>query len=622
MGARSRVERVRLYLWRPVSSSVIRQILHLLDSRQRRQFWSLLVAALVLAVLELLGVAVVLPFMALLASPEIIGENELAAWAYRLGGFASERDFIIAAGLGVLLTLAVSRLAFLLNDYYQSLFVFGLDHTFSDRLLRYYLARPYAFFLEANTSELRNNVIQEVRNLATGYLREWFLLVTAGMTALAIIVLLLAIDPMVAVSTALVLGGAYYLTYRSRRRWLDGIGQERMEQERLRWRAVNELFSGLKTVRIFGAENSFYQRFEAASRSIAVLPAKRRFVQQLPKSLLEVTSFGGIIVLTLYLYLRNGSLASALPTLTLFAVAGYRLLPSLQAAFGALVVMRSNRAVVHHLYEELRLDTGGDQFAAWQPHAKLTPLPFRRTIQVSQLGYAYRTAANPLFEDLNLTIHRGQTIAFAGQTGSGKTTLIDLLTGLLTPTEGSITIDGVPLSPANAANWRAALAYVPQQVYLYDGTLAQNLLFGRDADLATAERDRRCWAALEAADLADFVRAELPAGLQTRVGEAGVRLSGGQRQRVGLARALYARPSVLILDEATSALDTLTEHRILVTLKRLKADTTVMLIAHRLSTVKHADVIYLLEEGKLVGQGTFNDLQTTHPRFREMVAAS
>lgn len=564
----------------------------------------------VLAVTELAGVASVFPFMALLAEPEQITTNEWLAQAFKVGGFSSHRSFIIAAGVTVIVLLIFSRLTGWVISYWRDRLEWGIYLRTSTRLLQYYVDRPYRFFLGQNTADLRRYLINDTMDLIQGKLVPLITTMINGGTVVVIVLLLLVVNPTVALSAAIILGGTYALIYMLRKKPMRRLGEERFQTGLQRNRGLDELFRGIKTVKTYGNETSFLEQYRRETATLASVNPRLRVIYQMPRFLLEVLAFSGVIAVTLILYIQNGDLTSILPTLTLFAVAGYRLLPALQQVFGAVSTMQTFTSTLKRLQPDLLAALKYEQ----GPKIRPLPLDFTKEIRLDALSFRFPEGKENLFFNLQLQLPKGKTIAFVGTTGSGKTTLVDLITGLLRPTSGSVMIDNTLLNEQTIASWRKQLAYVPQDVYLYDVSLRENIRFGCPGN----PDDATIMETLEQVELAQFVREECPAGLDTPLGENGVRLSGGQRQRVGLARALLRRPTLLVLDEATSALDTVTERAIIAAIHRLPQDLTVIIITHRISTVEHTDQIFLLEKGQILATGDYQTLLDQSEQFRRM----
>lgn len=585
----------------------LKKIYAILTAKERRALVRLMIVMLFMGVLEVIGVASILPFMQLVADPEVIERNQTVAQLVDYFEFSRTRQLIlVTGGIVIILTIITNVVAVYSNwlKYYVS---WQIVHQLSKRLMAGYLRRPYNFFLNTPTTEISSYILSEVNGFASGVVVPIVEIISRVTVAMIIFALLLWVDLKIALVMFGTLGTSYIIIYLLQRKLLSRLGEMRITANIQRFRALREVFDGIKTVKVYNRQSFFYQHFSQASERFSSLQPKYQVLVAAPKNVLEVLAFGTIISITIYLYLSAGNFRAIVPTLSLYAVAGYRLLPALQKAFKALGSYRHNLPIVETLYDSVQETENAADF----PREPPTPLPFQRELSISNLNYRYQGADRPALTDINLSITPGETVAFVGSTGSGKTTLIDQIVGLLQPTTGEVIVDGTVISAANRKNWRASLAYVPQEVFLFDDTIRNNVVMGADAGAGEVE------AALDLADIGDYVRS-LPAGLDTKIGEKGVRLSGGQRQRLGLARALFSNPSVLILDEATSALDNVTERGIIDALRNLPRDITTIVIAHRLSTVKHANRIFFLEHGQLIDQGTYEQLVDTNPAFAQM----
>lgn len=578
-------------------------------------FAVLLLGVMLLGFLEVMGIASVLPFMELMSKPDAIEQSSWLTLAYETFGFDSQRSFLIAAGCFVIALIATANILGIITTFFQLRISWGIAHRLSTQLLAIYGKKPYAYFLRNNTSDLRAYLIAEVAALTSGVLIPLVEFLSRSIIVTIIFGVLMLVSPGITLSMAAFLGGTYFLIYKSRQRFLKRMGNERVTANSQRFRYLEEMLTGIKTVRIFGATNHFYNRYEQASKEFNTIQPRVQMVYATPRYFLEIIAFGGILGVTMYLYISTGELAKVLPRLSFFAIAGYRLLPALQRAFAAAAKVRHNLPSLDKLYSDL-LEA---KKLRPEPEPEVVALPFTKKLSLQNLSFRYENAEATVINDLNLEIGKGDVVAFVGSTGSGKTTLIDLITGLLTPTGGRMVVDSATVSQDNVERWQKNIAYVPQEVFLYDDSIEANIAIGQ---LPNEVDHKRLAEAMKLADIYNFVINELPNGTQTQIGERGVRLSGGQRQRLGLARALYANPSVLVLDEATSALDSITEKGIIESLQSLPDELTIIIIAHRLSTVRYADNIFLLDGGKIVANGLYEQLIQSNNKFKEMDALS
>lgn len=592
----------------------VRKLLAILSPSEKRRFYLLLPAVTAMALMQVVGIASVMPFLALVSDPEVIETNTRLKWVYDTLGFETTRGFLAFAGGASLVLLLVSNGFTALTEYLLLRYTWGLNHTLSVRMLREYLAKPYVYFLDQNTASLATNILAEVKQAVRGFVLAAMNLVTRSVVALFILGLLVALNPLLALMTFGFLGAAYGIVFLFVRRGMADAGQKRSRSDRARFKAASEALSGIKDIKVLGREEPFLKRYQRHSRDYERYVARQQVISLVPRYAFEAIAFGGMLLIVLVVMLRGTGLQSILPTLGVYAFASYRLLPALQSLFGSLTSLRFSVASIDMLHKDVDL-----QHRSHLVHRdKIPTLPFRSRLELRTIDFHYPNSDRPVLEDFSLVVEANSTVGIVGATGSGKTTTVDIVLGLLTPTAGALVVDGVVVDETNLPSWQKNLGYVPQQIYLTDDTVAANIALGIPAqklDMEAVERAARM------ANVHDFIVEELPDGYDTIVGERGVRLSGGQRQRVGIARALYHDPAVLVFDEATSALDGLTEESIFRAVSHLGRTKTIIMIAHRMSTVRACDLIYMLDHGRIVARGTFDQLMEQNASFRAMALA-
>ncbi|MDO8358302.1 MAG: ABC transporter ATP-binding protein [Nitrospirota bacterium] len=589
-----------------------RKLLDLLAPHERRRAVLLLGMILVMAFLEVGGVASIVPFMAVLANPEVIETNAILARIYDMFGFTDRQAFLHFTGVMVFMALLVSITFKALVTYVQLRFTMMREYSIGRRLVAGYLNQPYAWFLNRHSADLGKTVLSEVNKVIGGAMIPMMQLVAQSAVVLMLLMLLLAADPWLALVVGGVLGLAYGVILKLMRGYLSRIGSECLEANKMRFTVVSEAFGGIKEIKVGGLEESYIQRFARPAKIFAGHQASSQIIAQLPRFVLEALAFGSMVLVVLYIMAGTGGIAKALPIIALYAFAGYRLMPALQQIYVSITALRFAGPSLNALHADLIA------LAPKQPsYVQVAQFILNQAITLKEITYTYPNAAQPALVDLNITIPARSTIGLVGTTGSGKTTTVDLILGLLDPSSGTLAVDGTVIGPENRRQWQRVIGYVPQHIYLADDTVAANIAFG----VAPEQIDQNAVAnAARIANLHDFVTNELPHGYATTVGERGVRLSGGQRQRIGIARALYNNPQVLILDEATSALDNLTEQAVMDAVHNLGKKVTIILIAHRLTTVRECDQIYLLRHGRVVGQGRHDELMEENETFRAMKA--
>lgn len=591
-----------------------RKMLGLFDRREKWQLAWLFGVSVFSGLVQMLGVASILPFLALVANPNAVQRDPRLNWLYTSLNFTNATAFLVAAGLAVFVMIALTNGMMALTTWLIHRFTYEKYRTFSIRLLVKYIDEPYTFYLTRNTAGLTKNILAEVGTVVSGVLVPALKMMAKAVVTLLITGLLIVIDPMLAAVSAGVLGGLYGVVYMVVRRRQLQLGVQRLQASTVRFKSAQEALVGIKDVKVLGREDEFIRRFSEASRTYASTQASNAAISDLPTFALETVAFGGILLVVLYALTRGGEPSTMLPTIGLYAFAAYKLKPALQTIFSSLAKIRFNTTALDILHADLTAARSRRSVR----NEVVEPITMSREIELRGVSYRYPTSHDWVLRDVSLVIPKNSTVGFVGSTGSGKTTLVDILLGLLEPQEGEVLVDGIPITARNARAWRKNVGYVPQHIFLMDKSVTENIAFGipeAEIDHAAVQR------AAAAANIHDFV-SSLPDGYSTSVADRGLRLSGGQRQRIGIARALYHDPDILILDEATSALDSVTEDGVMQSIYGLARRKTIILIAHRLSTLRECDTIFLFEDGRLVDQGTYHELVDRNPRFQEMARLS
>jgi len=596
---------------------VFRKVFSLLDAQERRRFWVLTVLMVLVALVEVAGVSSVLVLLNVLADPTTVEKSGALTWLRSLLGTESIFTFQVALALIVIVVVFAGLVIKAGGAYAIIRYSFMRGASISTRLLGSYLNRPYEWFLERNSAEIGKNVLVEVDGLTNRVITPLLRLTSNFILVISMLGFLMVVDPFITILSAVILGGFYVLIYLRLRGLLHQSGQDMMGALEQRHRTASEATGGIKDVKLLGLEPSYQTQFGKASGRAARAVIRVGIMAELPRFVLEAITFGALLGLVLVLLFRNdGNIASIVPTLGIFAFSVMRLLPALQQTYYALANIRGSTAAL----DAIAKDYSEAKKVAPIPTAAADDfLPVNNALELKGISFRYSSAARPALANLDLTIPARTTVGLVGGTGAGKTTLVDLILGLLAQNSGEMRVDGTLVTEANRRAWQNSLGYVPQSIYLTDDTVAANIAFGvpkDQIDRAAMERAAR------AAALHDFVMSDLAEGYDTMVGERGIRLSGGQRQRIGIARALYRTPSLLIMDEATSALDNITERVVMEAVQNIRADTTIILIAHRLTTVKDCDRIFLMEKGRISAAGTYDELVSGNATFRNMAVGS
>jgi ABC-type multidrug transport system fused ATPase/permease subunit len=557
----------------------------------RGKLFAVLALILFNGVIQLVGVTSIFPFFALAADPERLRNSRFGTLFLHYLPPMDNNHLLVIAGCFSILMLMIASIGSIVSESIRIRYAYGFGHWLRKRLFQAYAERPYSYFLQRNSAVLHQRL-----NDALLFIQSVLLPLGEIVTRFIMVILLVGtvfiVEPLVAIGSIVLLGGFYlavFLWLRPRTRvigsglQLHGLGF---------WKNSQQFLNGIKTVLVHGKATYFMDRALEHSAQIGRLQSRVPLYSNGPRYMIEPLAFGGLVLVVIILALRGRPFSDILPNLSVIALAAYRLLPTLQLLYSQLVTVASNNYTLSQLEEEiLQIEREtSDTPCKIKNLIGEQSLRFEREIQMTGISFSYQMDAPPIIDDFNLVISKNESVGISGPSGSGKSTLVDLILGLHTPHKGEILIDGKPLSTRNIVKWREMIGYVPQDIYLVDETIAENIAFGIPPERIDSIALRH---AAEGAQILEFIEG-LPNGFSTMVGERGVRLSGGQRQRIGLARALYHKPKILVLDEATSALDNQTELAVMETINSLQGSLTIITIAHRLSTLVKCDRIIRL----------------------------
>ena len=564
--------------------SSLKQLWQILSPLDKRKVIYVFILVMGMAFIESAGVISIMPFLAVLSNPDVVESNSYLKQLYDFTGAANKQNFILYLGFLSLFVVICSTVFKIVTQYVVNRFASLQRHYFSTRLLKTYLQQNYEFFIQRNSATLAKNILSEVDQLIWTMILPALTLMSYGVVLLSMIGILLLYDPLMAIATAFVLGLFYASIYMLVRKKLTQIGQEFTQANKERYQTCQEALAGIKDVMINNAEHGYIKQFEESSRVFARHIATRETLGQVPLNVIETIGYGCLIGLAMLLVVSGKEVSHILPVLGLYGFAAYRMLPAAQNMYRAISQIKFSEQVLSVLKPEFALEK--DELKHIEKNST-QDLKFEHSIRLENISFAYpNRIESPILNNFSLEVKKNASLGIVGKSGSGKSTLMDIMLGLLFPQQGKVYIDDVELTADNITQWRDLVGYVPQNIYLADKSIAENIAFGVakiDIDLKRVEF------VAKQAQIDDFIQSQLPLGYHTLVGERGVMLSGGQRQRIGIARALYKNPQVLFMDEATSALDTETEQAVNEAIQSLNGKMTMVIIAHRESAVANCD---------------------------------
>lgn len=586
-------------------------VFKVLERHQKVGILKIQIIVIITAFTEVAGIATIGPFMALVSNPETI-DQEIFRNLYAITNATSRENFLILMGGLVVGILLVSAIVATLSLRYIYHFAQRIGAEISSNLFDYYLSTNWLFHTQNNSSKLITNIAGECSRVTTGIVVPALIMNAKIVISLSIIIFLLSVDFLVTLVGFTIFGLVYFIIFSSVKYKLGLNGQKLTEHQNIRIKTMNEGFGGVKDILLMNRAEQFKSRFRNSSLIYGHAVGTQQTLSDIPKYWIELLAFGTMVLLILFLMIASKeNFALIVPTLSMFAMASYKLIPAFQQIYFYLSGIKFSQSAINSISRDLRTF---NSILATNQSSKQNEQDLPYSIRLNDVTFSYPNKGSPVISNLSLEIPENSLIGFAGPSGSGKSTLIDIILGLLIPNSGSLVLGENTISKNNTHLLQSMVGYVPQTIFLSDNTIKNNIAFGLDEADIDEMKINNC---INQSQLQDLINS-LPDGLETMVGEKGVQLSGGQRQRIAIARALYRKPKILVLDEATSALDGLTEQKIMQSIHKIASDITVIIIAHRLNTIKECDMIYFIESGKIVDSGSYDELISTNAKFQSL----
>jgi ABC-type multidrug transport system fused ATPase/permease subunit len=572
-------------------SVLCKQTWSLLDSSEKRTAFVLLAFMVIAMFLETVGVGLVVPILAIFS-----GNRPSELEGSLIGRLFRGPNAIVQGAVVLFLVSLIKTLFMTYYVWYQSRWLAHLQEDLANRLFTRYMSQSWTFHLGRNSAQLIRNIAIDV-TLFTNIVTYALNTCAESLVILGIALLLFWIEPLGTLVVATALGALTLLFLRSTQPYIASLGRDRHDAEGRRMQWLQQGLGGVKEIKLAGREETFIDQFRVQSDVIARVMKQQGVFLQLPRFWYELMAVSALCGLAAIMAAEGKPADSLVPKLGAFAAGAFRLLPSVNRLVTALQTLRHSEVVIANLYAETNLPQPPSSLARKQR------MHFQSELRLDRVRFRYESSQTDVLREVHLVIERGKAVGLIGQSGAGKSTLVDIILGLVDPTSGVVTVDGKPMADIRG-QWQSLIGYVPQSIYLCDDSVRGNVAFGLPSEEIS---DEKVWQALRAAKLDEFVES-LPEGLETFVGERGIRLSGGQRQRVGIARAMYHQPEILVLDEATSSLDVMTETEVMAAIEALHGTKTLLIVAHRHSTLTACDVVYRMENGTVVASGRIENL--------------
>ena len=571
-----------------------KKICYIFDKKQKLKAALLFLVIIVGAFVELVGVSAVLPFISAVLNPDQILETPILGDLYRVLGFVDINEYIVFLGGAIIVIYILKNIYVYVMHSMQYRFTYENQRRLSYKMMNCYMKQPYLFHLDHNSAELSRNINEDTVSFFEAILAG-LQLASEGGVCLALLLFLLYQDISITLGIIALAGGFGIVFMKVFRKRLKAAGKRSRNKQGSTKQAVLEALGGVKEIKVLNREQVFVEKYNEDYKDYAESNRKFKVYGMIPKPVMETISISGLLLIVCVKIALGTEASTFIPTISVFAVSAFRMLPSANRMAEYLSRIMFSKPAIDAIYHDLKeIDRLLENGKAIEDTDEIT---FQKEIIVKDISFHYPNTEKNIFTHGNLTIPKNKSVAFIGPSGQGKTTLADIILGLLEPQEGAVLVDGMDIRRGMHA-WNRKLGYIPQTISLLDAYIKENILFGIDKEQIN---ENRLQEALREAQLKDFVDT-LEEGLDTVIGEGGVRLSGGQRQRIGIARALYHNPEVLVLDEATSALDNETEAAVMEAIDYLAGSKTLIIIAHRLSTIQNCDLVYQIDGGEIVQQ--------------------
>lgn len=573
---------------------IIKKLNKVLSAKQKGRVAVLSVMIVIGATLETLGISMILPIVTAIVQPNAFEENELISGISSLLDLRDINQFMIVMIVAMIAVFVVKNAYMCFLYYVQSSFITNSQYRISRDLLQIYLNKPYEFYLNANTSDILRTVYSDTTGVFS-LLLMCIQLITELVVGLFICVALMVVDFQMTVIISVLLGGTTLLIAGVLKPRLQKIGRRSREEQSRMYDSILQSIMGIKDIKIFAKEGFFLESYKKHGKELYGLSRDNEVLSSIPRLLIEAVSIGGVLGYLAVMILTGNEVTDMLPQLSAFAVAASRLMPCANRASNYLARIAYYKPTLDFVYDNVEMPQKSGKDSEVVIEHKGEELSFQSMLQVKDLSFRYPNSEKYIVRHADMEVPIGKSVGIVGPSGAGKSTVVDIIMGLLRPEQGEVLCDGKNVLE-HYAGWLHNIGYIPQTINLINDTIRANVAFGIEAEKVS---EKRVWEVLEEAQMKEFVQ-ELPEGLDTNIGERGVRLSGGQRQRLGIARALYHNPELLILDEATSALDNDTEAAIMEAIDNFHGKKTMLIIAHRLKTIENCDLIYKVDEGKIM----------------------